>query len=88
MGVTMVSSMFAEHNLDVIITSISDGHHSEKSLHYTGNAVDIRSRLEGLSFSAAKELAEQINDHLGPDFDFIHEHDHFHLEYQPKRRMS
>ena len=89
-GLTMVHSMFQVHGLDVIITSLNDNLHGDKSLHHSGNAADIRSKLEGLSDMGAREIAQQVSADLGPDYDFIYEtaNPHFHLEYQPKRRFT
>lgn len=75
-----------EKYYDLIITSGSEAsaRHSVTSLHYSGNAVDVRCR----DFTASEKvkIRYSVNDRLGIDFDFILENDHFHLEYQPKRR--
>ena len=33
-----------EHGLELVVTSVVDGRHSSKSLHYTGRGVDVRNR--------------------------------------------
>ena len=65
----------------LVITSVSDGQHSPRSLHYAGAAVDLRRR----DVSLAPEKAQRLSARLGPDFDVILEATHFHIEYQPKR---
>jgi len=73
-----------------IITSINDGYHARTSLHYGGNAVDIRSK----NLVHKSLMLELFKAALGDssDFDIILEgkgtdDEHFHLEYQPKRRL-
>ena len=66
---------------EAIITSALDGVHGEGSLHYSGNAMDFRTRdftayLKGLY---RKETANA----LGPDFDVVLERTHLHIEYDP-----
>ena len=65
-----------------IITSGRDGTHRPDSLHYSGNAVDIRSR--DLSVEKKYLLASALKTALGIRFDVIVEHDHIHIEYDPK----
>ena len=69
---------------EAVITSINDARHGENSLHYDGGAVDIRSR----TFSNPESVLGLCRLALGnsKDFDMILESDHFHLEYQPKRK--
>jgi conjugal transfer mating pair stabilization protein TraG len=67
------------------ITSANDGQHSEKSLHYSGNALDFRTK-DYLGDKMA--LVDSIRTALGPDFDVVLEdeglpNEHVHLEYQP-----
>ena len=62
--------------LDTFITSIREGNHSPGSLHYRGDAFDIRNN----SSIKLKELRHAA----GADFDVIQEGDHIHIEYDPK----
>ena len=78
-------------NGKLTITSANDGKHSHTSLHYSGCAVDVRSRGLGLSEPQKADMASRLSSDLGPDFDVIYEgsgtpNAHFHMEYQPKRR--
>ena len=73
------------------ITSVSDGSHSGKSKHYTGDAFDfkmleyrLRDKAWGESESLAEAAAEALAIALGPDFDVIAEATHIHVEYDPK----
>lgn len=73
-----------EHGEEAIITSAVDGKHSLTSLHYSGNAVDIRSRF--FSEEEATQVRNEIADRLGIDYDVILETNHIHIEYQPRYR--
>lgn len=79
LGVT--DEIFARYGVEAVITSGIDGKHSRGSIHYSGGAVDLRSR-DFADGDAEKAVAE-LKDALGPDFDVILEHNHIHLEYQP-----
>ena len=81
-GIRVVNAAFAESHLDCTITSIVDSKHSRASLHYAGAACDFRTRH--LTEDVQRVLYDNIKERLGPDFDFISEPDHFHMEYQPK----
>lgn len=68
----------------LVVTSGRDGAHRPGSLHYTGNAVDIRTR--DLSPAAQKDFHEYLKgllDRLG--FDVVLERDHLHIEWDPKK---
>lgn len=66
------------------ITSCIDGPHSWASLHYRGDAVDIRTRDLPPGMDVAI-LAEAIRDRLTHrEYDVVVEKDHIHVEFQPK----
>lgn len=65
----------------LVITSGTDGKHSAHSHHYTGNAVDIRTR--DIEPALRRSLAEEIHDALGDEFDVVLESDHLHVEFDP-----
>lgn len=81
-GATIVASCFAEQKIHCVITSCKEGKHMDKSLHYKGLAVDIRSRDIPLQTAAA--LIATCKEALGAQFDLVVEGDHWHLEYDPK----
>ena len=87
MGLVMAESHWPHRESELIITSANDARHSATSLHYAGAAVDIRS----WNVDDKVALRKSITEALGLDFDFILEeqggpNEHFHLEWQPKRR--
>lgn len=60
---------------DVFVTSIEEGIHSPGSLHYNGNAFDLRPTRTDI---------QHIKHLLGPDFDVVDEQNHYHIEFDPK----
>lgn len=66
----------------LVITSVKDGKHMKGSLHYSGSALDLRIYPEGRV--PPGQMAKEIQNRLGKDFDVILEPDHIHIEYQPK----
>jgi len=68
--------------LAFVITSVTEGRHSKTSLHDAGAAFDFRS--SGMTGDQVDDVAVELRSALGPDFDIVVEHDHFHVEFQPK----
>ena len=71
----------------VTVTSMKDGKHSVNSLHYSGMAVDIRSKH--LSQEDSRKVFFALRNDLGPDFDVLlenegKENEHYHVESDPK----
>lgn len=62
-----------------VITSTWEGTHSSWSLHYLKRALDFR-LPRGPGIIAAQDLRKE----LGKDYDVVLEHDHIHVEYDPK----
>jgi hypothetical protein len=84
-GLDVASYVYEKHGKELVITSGSEfsTRHSETSLHYSGNAVDLRT-----SYFRSGEVdivKAEIKERLGRDFDVVIESTHIHLEYQPKR---
>tara|TARA_S200002703_G_scaffold160053_1_gene176366 strand:- start:8154 stop:8492 length:339 start_codon:yes stop_codon:yes gene_type:complete len=91
-GIIIVDDIFRQDGKELVLTSISDGKHSFKSLHYSGNAVDIR--IWDLTKSEAYKITVKANLLLGDDFDIVleltddGELSHIHMEYQPKTPLE
>lgn len=82
----IVHSIYSRNNAICTITSANDSTHMVGSLHYSGNALDFRTKNY---VSNKAMLIEGIKESLGPDFDVIFEaegteNEHAHVEYQPK----
>lgn len=64
---------------EIVITSTWEGTHGESSLHYLKRALDFRNTPNEM-----QEKVQRIRRDLGPDYDVVWEHDHLHIEYDPK----
>ena len=85
LGAVILSGVFWKHGIPTVITSCRDGKHKDKSLHYIGDAVDIRlpSRFNSTANIDLKLLGE-AREALGEQYDLVMEADHLHLEFDPK----
>lgn len=81
-AVIISDDVFAKHNKDCIITSALDGNHMLGSLHYSGLAIDIRTRH--VLKEDIPNITLEIKKSLGFDYDVIFEKDHIHIEFDPK----
>ena len=82
---TIVAEQVAlAHGAGLVITSFSETttEHSLTSLHYSGNAFDMRTRF--WQPAEIKQVRDEIAARLGIHFDVIIEKTHIHIEYQPK----
>jgi len=68
-------------NRDAIVTYTTNGRHSANSLHYSGNAVDLRTR--DMTEEQRQQAVEDLRNELGDDYDVVDEGDHIHVEYDP-----
>ena len=74
--------IWERHGQELVITSGTDGKHSEGSLHYSGLALDFRTRYFGAD--QVVEVAADLRKALGVDYDVVIEPSHIHCEYDPK----
>lgn len=91
LAIMVVDSIYLEMFKDqyptgVMITSVSDGKHSETSGHYAGAAFDCR--VWFLSPEQVSTLSITIQNLLGPDFFVKVEKDHIHVGWRPRRLSS
>jgi len=82
LAIIAAQAIFGREEEILIITSIVDGEHSVTSLHYTGCAIDIRTR--NLTPVQQKAITKQLKLALGKDYEVILEKTHIHIEYQPR----
>ena len=75
---------------DMWVTSVNDSRHGWGSLHFVGQAADIRAK--DLKRAEADRLRDAIADRICNEFDVIVEWDrevqancHLHIEWQPKK---
>lgn len=81
-ALTVVEGVFRDAGYPATVTSVTDGSHSNASLHYTGCALDLRTR--DIPQGELEILKTTMRDRLTIEFDVVLEKDHFHIEYQPK----
>jgi hypothetical protein len=99
LALQVAEKIFDRYYVDLVITSCNDGRHMEGSKHYTGCAVDLRTKhidgehtlaVFGVSGGEVKQkILRQLKRALGMDFDILLEglgtaHEHIHLEWDPK----
>ena len=65
----------------ISVTSVTDGKHSNGSLHYVGQAADIR--VADMPFDVMKYV-DSLKLALKENYDVVLEKTHIHIEYQPK----
>jgi len=74
----------------LVITSLRDGKHSPKSLHYRGLAVDFRLPVRNGIYNEAAEREDNydfvtaLRGRLGQQYDVVMEPDHIHVEFDPR----
>lgn len=66
---------------EIVVTSLLDGVHSKNSLHYTGNAFDMRVWI--YTEKQKQSLLYQLKKKLGINYDIIDEETHLHIEWDP-----
>lgn len=91
-AITEAREVYREFGADLIITSGSErtARHSRTSLHYAGQAVDIRTKHLDTRVQR-EQVRAAIAARLNKDFDVLLEdegghNEHIHIEYQPERR--
>lgn len=86
LGLIIVDQVMQSQGQQAVVTSGSEEttKHGTTSLHYNGYAIDLRSRF----FTHPNQIIKLCMKALGnnPDYEMIFEGNHFHLEYQPKRK--
>lgn len=91
LGIYICDQVFALSNYDCTITSCAEEStvHGFASLHYSGCAVDLRTKHLAKDadeiIKRAKSIVRSLKAALGASFDVVLEKDHIHVEYQPKR---
>ena len=85
LGLMVIEQVFKEHGYDCYGRSIVDGKHSKGSSHKRGMAIDvIPIRGELLTDSVREVILRKVQDRLTPEFQFIDEKDHYHLQWKPQ----
>lgn len=69
------------------LTSGTDGEHMPGSKHATGEAGDFRNHHDDGTPHMPElraRVVSMLRGELGPDFDVVAEHDHYHVEHDPR----
>jgi len=69
-------------NDPIVITSITDGKHSDNSLHYKGLGFDVRTKF--LTSSQKSIFFDALKRNMDLEFDIVMEDSHIHIEFDPK----
>jgi len=72
-------SAYLRFNEELVVTCAVEGVHMAKSLHYVGAAIDLR-----LPAKRRQQIARNIRERLGEDYDVVLDRSHIHIEFQPK----
>ncbi len=83
-GLLVADGIYHAQGFKMVVTSVVDGRHSLTSLHYAGQAADLRTRNMGTD-DTKQEIGNLIRESLTSEFDVVVEKTHIHLEFQPKR---
>lgn len=84
LAILIAESVYRSFGRDLLfITSISDGIHSPNSLHYSGNAVDLR--IMGIDPFIVTNIKNKLSAYLGDNYDVVLEKTHIHIEYDPPK---
>lgn len=82
--IPVVEGVFAKFGVDLVITSVADGDHSDGSYHYSVPVRAYDCRTRHLPPWATPELvASLIREALTQEFDLVVEETHLHLELDP-----
>ncbi len=87
-GVMLVNSVYIEIGVECVWTSVNDSKHGLNSLHFSGNAVDFRTKQ--IPRAHLDKFLKRVKASVGVDFDAMLEfigqpQEHLHVEYQPER---
>ncbi len=85
-GMMAAQKVYDGLGYDLVVTSAVDGKHSPTSLHYSGCAIDLRTRH--MAVNVAIQARDKIAAALPDDFDVILEPSHIHLEWQPRYKQE
>jgi len=78
----VIKSIIEKLGVEFVVTAITDGVHMKGSLHYSGYAIDVRTR--DIPKSKLPTLLKEVKSALGLDYDCVLEATHMHVEFDPK----
>ena len=75
----IIEPILRKYNQPAVITSGSDGHHSNRSRHYSGQGLDFRTR--DMEVSNRSKATAEIKEALGEEFYVAFEINHIHVQF-------
>lgn len=86
-AIFIASQVYQSHNYKLTVTACLDGAHQENSLHYSGYAIDLRTK--NISDSDKPVVIAEIKASLNEQYDVIFEgfgtdNEHLHIEFDAK----
>jgi hypothetical protein len=82
LALIIAKELWSEHGQEIVITSATDGPHSDMSLHYCGRALDFRTRY--FDKDEQHVIYTKLIDNLGSQYDVVMHSTHIHVEFDPK----
>jgi len=82
LALIVAQEVYRQFSAELVITSALDGRHSATSLHYAGQAADLRTKH--VKPELAQKIADTMSERLGDHYDVIYEGTHLHIEFQPR----
>lgn len=82
-GMMITDSVYKSFGKELVVTSGTEGSHSERSKHYAGLAFDCRIRY--FDDKTKKHVEQALVRELGDDFIVLNESTHFHIQWSPKK---
>jgi hypothetical protein len=77
----IAAHIWRQHGQELVVTSSSDGEHTDGSRHYVGDAEDYRTRYFDAPTQA--KVAEELRERLGSEYRVILEPTHCHVQWSP-----
>jgi len=81
-AIFVVEGILASGGYETVITAALDSKHGRGSLHFVGLALDFRTRH--IEDDLLPVITDEIKQALGESYDVVLEHNHWHVECQPK----
>ncbi len=82
LAIFIAAEVWKEYDRELVVTSLNDSKHSHGSKHYSGLAADLRTRYFEKEIVA--DVALELQERVGKDYDVVVEKTHIHIEYHPK----
>lgn len=82
LAAVIIDKIYDRHNAELVITEATGGKHGRGSLHYVGQAIDIRTNY--FTKEQTELVASEIKEALNEQYDVVIEKTHIHIEFQPK----